>query len=45
MSGVGGVAAMVIYSPVSGRAVVVDGSSVAPAAAREDTFDLAPPRQ
>jgi gamma-glutamyltranspeptidase/glutathione hydrolase len=43
MSGVGGVAAMVIYSPVSGRSVVVDGSSTAPAAAREDTFDLAPP--
>ena len=43
MSGVGGVAAMVIYSPVSGRAVVVDGSSVAPAAAREDMFELAPP--
>jgi len=42
MSGVGGVAAMVIYKPSSGQAVVVDGSSLAPAAAREDTFELAP---
>jgi len=42
MSGVGGVAAMVIYSPRTGRTVVVDGSSAAPAAAREDTFELAP---
>ncbi|HET6319903.1 MAG TPA: gamma-glutamyltransferase, partial [Chloroflexota bacterium] len=42
MSGVGGVAAMVIYSHASGRAIVVDGSSMAPAAAREDMFDLAP---
>lgn len=42
MSGIGGVAAMVIYSPVSGRAVVVDGSSTAPAAARDDMFELAP---
>src|ERR1700682_4861609 len=43
MSGVGGVAAMVIYSAADGRTVVVDGSSMAPAAAREDTFELAPP--
>jgi gamma-glutamyltranspeptidase/glutathione hydrolase len=43
MSGVGGVAAMVIYSAADGRTVVVDGSSTAPAAAREDTFELAPP--
>src|SRR5687767_11055142 len=42
MSGVGGVAAMVIYEQSSGRTVVVDGSSAAPAAAREDTFELAP---
>src|SRR5438270_9497434 len=42
MSGVGGVAAMVIYSHVSRRAVVIDGSSMAPAAADEDTFELAP---
>jgi gamma-glutamyltranspeptidase/glutathione hydrolase len=42
MSGVGGVAAMVIRSAVDGRTVVVDGSSVAPGAAREDTFALAP---
>src|SRR6266849_3998027 len=42
MSGVGGVAAMVIYSAQSGQTVVVDGSSTAPAAAREDVFDLAP---
>src|SRR6266571_1562734 len=41
MSGLGGVAAMVIYSPSTGRTVVVDGSSVAPAAARDDTFELA----
>src|SRR5437868_15292790 len=42
MSGIGGVAAMVIHSPSSGRSVVVDGSSTAPAAARADMFDLAP---
>src|SRR6266571_7004496 len=41
MSGVGGVAAMVIYSPPTGRAVVIDGSSAAPAAAHAATFDLA----
>jgi gamma-glutamyltranspeptidase/glutathione hydrolase len=40
MSGLGGVAAMVIHSPSTGRSVVVDGSSVAPASAREDTFEL-----
>src|SRR5207245_8821740 len=34
MSGVGGVAAMVIYSSKDHRTVVVDGSSTAPAAAR-----------
>ncbi len=43
MSGVGGVAAMVMYSAADGRTVVVDGSSTAPAAAREDIFELAPP--
>jgi gamma-glutamyltranspeptidase/glutathione hydrolase len=43
MSGVGGVAAMVIYSASEGRTIVVDGSSMAPAAAREDTFELAEP--
>src|SRR5688572_28077847 len=42
MSGVGGVAAMVIFERASGRTIVVDGSSVAPAAAREDTFELTP---
>jgi gamma-glutamyltranspeptidase / glutathione hydrolase len=42
MSGLGGVAAMVISSPSSGRSVVIDGSSMAPALAREDMFDLAP---
>jgi gamma-glutamyltranspeptidase/glutathione hydrolase len=42
MSGVGGVAAMVIYAAKEGQTVVVDGSSTAPAAAREDVFDLAP---
>jgi gamma-glutamyltranspeptidase/glutathione hydrolase len=42
MSGVGGVAAMVIYDRAASRTVVVDGSSTAPAAAREDMFDLAP---
>jgi gamma-glutamyltranspeptidase / glutathione hydrolase len=42
MSGVGGVAAMVISWPASGRSVVIDGSSMAPALAREDMFDLAP---
>ncbi len=42
MSGVGGVAAMVIYTHATGRAVVIDGSSMAPAAAREDMFELAP---
>src|SRR6266851_2600376 len=44
MSGVGGVAAMVIYSQETGRSVVVDGSSAAPAAAGPDTFELAPER-
>src|SRR3979411_2847200 len=43
MSGVGGVAAMVLYSQSTGQTIVVDGSSAAPAAAREDTFELAPP--
>jgi gamma-glutamyltranspeptidase/glutathione hydrolase len=42
MSGIGGVAAMVIHTRSTRRTVVVDGSSVAPAAAREDTFELAP---
>jgi gamma-glutamyltranspeptidase/glutathione hydrolase len=41
MSGVGGVAAMVIHKAHDGSTVVVDGSSVAPAAAVEDTFELA----
>src|ERR1700730_16253491 len=43
MSGVGGVAAMVICFGADGHSVVVDGSSRAPAAAREDMFELAPP--
>ena len=42
MSGVGGVTAMVIYSHSTRQTVVVDGSSMAPAAAREDMFELAP---
>src|ERR1700704_3708252 len=42
MSGVGGVAAMVICFG-DGRSVVIDGSSAAPAGAREDMFELAPP--
>src|SRR2546423_8025776 len=43
MSGVGGVAAMVIYRHRTGETVVVDGSSFAPAQARADMFELAPP--
>jgi gamma-glutamyltranspeptidase/glutathione hydrolase len=42
MSGVGGVAAMVIGFP-DGRTTVVDGSSMAPLAAKEASFELAPP--
>src|SRR6202022_3124247 len=42
MSGVGGVAAMVICFGSDGTTVVVDGSSAAPVAAREDMFELAP---
>jgi len=42
MSGVGGVAAMVICFN-DGRHAVIDGSSAAPAGAREDMFELAPP--
>jgi len=42
MSGVGGVAAMVIHSSATGRTVVVDGSSKAPAAAYDGMFELAP---
>src|SRR5215210_8282100 len=42
MSGLGGVAAMVYHQASSGRTVVVDGSSVAPSAAREDMFELPP---
>ncbi len=41
-SGVGGVAAMVIGFGADGHSVVVDGSSLAPAAAQEDMFELAP---
>ena len=40
MSGVGGVAAMVFHSAKTGKTVVVDGSSTAPLAAREDSFEL-----
>jgi gamma-glutamyltranspeptidase / glutathione hydrolase len=40
MSGAGGVAAMVFYSPRTGKTVVVDGSSFAPRAARPDSFEL-----
>ena len=42
MSGVGGVAAMVIHLASSGADVVIDGSSAAPASARPDMFELAP---
>src|SRR5947209_10974313 len=42
MSGVGGVAAMVIYTHQTGQTIVVDGSSLAPKEAREDLFELAP---
>ena len=41
MSGVGGVAAMVFHNSKTGKTVVVDGSSTAPLAAREDSFELA----
>src|SRR4051794_30731104 len=41
MSGVGGVTAMVIHLASTGRTIVVDGSSRAPAAATEDMFELA----
>lgn len=40
-SGVGGVAAMVLHAP-DGRTVVIDGSGVAPRAARPDMFELLP---
>src|SRR5918999_6586595 len=43
MSGVGGVAAMVHYQAASRRTVVVDGSGLAPLAARADMFELTPP--
>jgi len=41
MSGVGGVAAMVFHSSKTGQTIVVDGSSTASLAAREDSFELA----
>ena len=41
MSGVGGVAALVFHNSKTGRTIVVDGSSTAPLAAREDSFELA----
>jgi gamma-glutamyltranspeptidase/glutathione hydrolase len=41
MSGVGGVAAMVFHNAKTGKTVVVDGSGVAPKAARPDSFELA----
>jgi gamma-glutamyltranspeptidase / glutathione hydrolase len=40
MSGVGGVAALVFHSSKTGKTIVVDGSSTAPLAAREDSFEL-----
>ncbi|MCC7368040.1 MAG: gamma-glutamyltransferase [Chloroflexi bacterium] len=40
MSGAGGVAAMVFYSASTGKTVVVDGSGIAPRAARPDSFEL-----
>src|SRR5919199_7015920 len=42
MSGVGGVAALVCRQADRGRTVVVDGTSTAPAQARDDMFELAP---
>src|SRR6266542_3379835 len=42
MSGVGGIAALVLHQAASARTVVVDGSSTAPLGAREDMFELAP---
>src|SRR5712691_6350839 len=41
MSGLGGVATMVHYQAASGRTVVVDGGSTAPAAAGPESFELA----
>src|SRR5262245_26978009 len=43
MSGVGGVAAMVICSGADGGTVVIDGSSRAPESAHENMFELAAP--
>lgn len=40
MSGIGGVAAMVVYSADTESTVVVDGSSAAPAGVSPDTFEL-----
>ncbi len=40
-SGVGGVAAVIVHEP-GGRTVVIDGSGVAPRAARADMFELLP---
>ncbi len=42
MSGLGGVACLVFYRASDGTATVVDGSGVAPSAAREDMYELAP---
>ena len=41
MSGLGGVACLVFYRASDGTTTVVDGSGVAPAAAREDMYELA----
>ncbi len=41
MSGIGGVACLVFYRASDGATMVVDGSGIAPASAREDMFELA----
>ncbi|MGE3268695.1 MAG: gamma-glutamyltransferase [Chloroflexota bacterium] len=40
MSGAGGVAAMVFHNSTTGKTVVVDGSGIAPRAARPDSYEL-----
>jgi gamma-glutamyltranspeptidase/glutathione hydrolase len=42
MSGVGGIAGMILYDARSRRVVAIDGSTTAPGAAREDMFELLP---
>ncbi len=45
MSGLGGAACLVFHRASDGTTTVVDGSGVAPAAAREDMYELAAPSQ